>query len=131
MDIEEHFLYATLNYSGKSISSCTKTCQVIPKATRIEKKGSLENWFISFFLGTFFLLTRIYILFFFLYLSYYVSVFLQSSLSFRTSLKSHAHEEFIIYGQESPGWILACFKMTMGSINIMTFWPNMLHDITG
>ena len=26
---------------------------------------------------------------------------------------------------------LACFKMTMGSPNIMTFWHNMLHDITG
>ena len=26
---------------------------------------------------------------------------------------------------------LACFKMTMGPPNIMTFWHNMLHDITG
>ena len=27
--------------------------------------------------------------------------------------------------------ILACFKMTMGSPNIMTFWHKMLHDIAG
>ena len=26
---------------------------------------------------------------------------------------------------------VACFKMTMGPVNIMTFWHNMLHDITG
>ena len=26
---------------------------------------------------------------------------------------------------------ITCFKMTMGSPNIMTFWHNMLHDITG
>ena len=27
--------------------------------------------------------------------------------------------------------VLACFKMTMDPANIMTFWHNMLHDITG
>ena len=36
--------------------------------------------------------------------------------------------KFWIY---SEGPILACFKMTMTPPNIMTFWDNMLHEITG
>ena len=28
-------------------------------------------------------------------------------------------------------WGIACFKMTLGSQNLMTFWHSMLHDITG
>ena len=31
----------------------------------------------------------------------------------------------------SRGLQVACFKMTMGSPNIKTFWHNVLHDITG
>ena len=30
----------------------------------------------------------------------------------------------------APGPTVACFKMTMGPLNIMTSWHNMLHDIT-
>ena len=36
-----------------------------------------------------------------------------------------------IYRLESKAPGLACFKITMGPPNIMTFWHSMLHDITG
>ena len=36
---------------------------------------------------------------------------------------------YSIVSRRSPP--VACFKMTMGPPNIMTFWHNMLHDIIG
>ena len=55
---------------------------------------------------------------------------LSSSIEWIISIRSCAKIHENLSCGFSKTW-LDCFKMTMGPQNIMTFWHNMLHDITG